>query len=249
VAKTGPKKPDKEEVPGTLLSHFEAGVRALVELRDRGLYLLFLGSLRRMKLVGEGSVFRTEFLKHLGEKGDASDPEEVLEEIREYITILLFAGGDSERTATIIFRQREDEFKGKNEAKEAFRGKVKDKITFLQKHIALAALQSRYVRLGNLASACLEDVEYDLVGERAVPGLPTPYTDAFLRVRLRFTQAAKLTPPFRDAFFFEDFVGPRLESFELECDEYDIDFLISRLTVAKRRLLQAREQSTVNNNG
>ena len=246
MAKTSRRKTEKKELPGVPLEWFEAGVRALVDLRDRGKFLVFLSSRRSAQLVGPRTEFFEEFSRQLdGAKRERQESEQVLNEIGRYLS-LRFALGDCDRVVHFhVHSLYDDEFKELEESgKKRFQEQLEKKASLVEERLQTLALELRGKRLETTTIACLEDMEFELVEGRATSTQEEMFDDPFLRLRLRYSKGTDQVPR-QFGMFAGMFAGFRLSgaehSFEIECDESDIDLLMLRLAEAKRRLLAARE--------
>ena len=150
-----------------------------------------------------------------------------------------------------LFKSNDEVEKLSAGEKKRFREHLKRKATLVEEELYTLALSKREERFGSTTAACMEDLEFELVAERSTTSQDEPFQDPFLRLRLRYSKG---TEPAREFGFFSflasnPFLMTELHSFELECDESDIDLLMLRLAAAKQRLLAARDKNTTNING
>ncbi|MBL8853310.1 MAG: hypothetical protein JNK57_04985 [Planctomycetaceae bacterium] len=238
-----------KELPGVPFERFEAGVRALVELRDRGKFLVFLARRRSAQLIGPSEEFIQRLSAELNLLTlEASDASEVFEEIRQFLSSRI--GMHSDRVVSFLLNSVYDDKDGKLSAgdKQRLRETLKKKVALVEQELYTPSLQTREQRFGSTTAACLEDLEFELLSERSSASQKDPFRDPFLRLRLRYSKGTEDV----QKFGFLNFWGPNpfatseLHSFEFECDESDIDLLMLRLTAAKRRLLASREEKSAN---
>ncbi|WP_435018534.1 hypothetical protein TA3x_000511 [Tundrisphaera sp. TA3] len=229
------------EAFGLPLDRFEAAVDAIVELRDSGKILLFLNRRGAIKLVGEEEDFRAEFSRRANDVAiDVEVSRIAKNEIRQLISTALRI---PDNDASLEFLERyyiEDYRKKPHPQIEEFRRQVRPKIEIVTSRIITEAMRQRGWRLSTATGACIEEVDYEIVCEREDSYRGRRVTDAFLRLRLRYTDGSRGESPYYGYYFlpFEGADGGHASNFELECDLSDIDMLIKRLSDAKQRLLK-----------
>ncbi|NLF71132.1 MAG: hypothetical protein GX575_19040 [Candidatus Anammoximicrobium sp.] len=255
MAKTSDKKADKVELPEVPLEQFEAGVRALAELRDRGKFLIFLGRKRSAQFVGDVEVFRAELSsRQQGQELSPEETKEVLDEIRRHLSARVNMGS-SEAVVTMFTRMISgDRLKDlKGAAKEQFREQVEKKAALVAEQLFTEALRTRSLRLNSATAACLEELDFEIVEERLASSRNERVDTPFVRLKIRYSKGTEAQTAFLRIFFGEDIPLPfpqsGLESFELECDESDIDLLMLRLDAAKKRLLTTHDNESEVENG
>ncbi len=223
-------------------------MRALVELRDRGKFLVFLARRRSVQIIGPAAEFIQELsVGSDGTKLEPKDSREVLEEIRRHLALRVDAGNAKRVVDIFVQSVYADEFrKLDDKSKQQFREQLERKTAIIEQQLHSPELQTRDERFGSTTAACLEDLEFELVEERTTGAQDEPVRDPFLRLRIRYSEGTEQSPRgfglrgFLSVFPF----GGKEHSFELECDESDIDLLMVRLAAAKQRLLTARENNT-----
>jgi hypothetical protein len=243
-------KPEKTELPnlGVSLPRFQAAVETLVGLRENGTFLLFLGRRTAVKLVGDPKEFQLAFSVVAKEDINQEEANATLEEVRRYCS----ARAKIENIPAMIhFLENlvyEDEFKKHKGHKAEFHKQIEEKSKLVSEKLFTTATKGRATRIESATVACLEDVDFELVQSRCenLYSSARAAAEPFLRLRVRYSDGSSTPaiPPF--VFFYpvwgdsrEALVG--VASFELECDESDIDLLVRRLLAAKNALLSARE--------
>lgn len=221
---------------------FEAAVDALVQLRDSGRLLLFLSRRGSIKIICDDEEFRAEFAKRASDdKIDPDQSRQALEEIRKLISVLVRLS-DPASAMDYLRRMHSDiDYLRKNRPnKEEFERRLMPKIEVVSNKIVTEAMQQRSKRLETSTGPCLEEVDFEVIGEREDRYRGRSIKDPFLRLRLRYTDG-KADIGYLFAFGFD---GPELPapSFEIECDLSDIDLLIKRLGDAKHWLLNLKER-------
>lgn len=234
---------DKAKFLGLPVELFEAGVDALVKLRDSGKFLLFLPRRNWVRFVGEFDDFKAAFAQESEDEESAdADAKSVLREIRILLgQRLKSADADLDSVSSRVIQTVTHLIEtGKDEGEQAKFGELlKAKLSIIEEKVMTNALRRRAIRMETAGSGCLEELDAEIVRERR-DELSELVTDVpFLRLRFRYSET-----PLQDVlpFFFglisPDKVEPT-DSFELECDESDIDLMIRRLVAAKQRLIDA----------
>lgn len=241
------KKSQKEKAsPGVSLHDFEAGVRALVKLRDSGKCLFFLPRQNWLRIVMDDSDFEHAILDEVeGRKIDEDQTKDILGEIRRYLGALVRFQDQrlAIRYAIEALYGGEDEDTGEREPDSALRELVEQKISLLREQLLTETLTQRARRLKTAVGPSLEELDIDVVASRHDRIAETQIQRPFARLRLRYSELTPNLLPFPFFLFPPPYVaGVPVPSFELECDASDIDFLIKRLLDAKRKLLDSVER-------
>ncbi len=239
--------PDESErkvnLPGTSTERFEAAVRALIELRDNGRCLIFLGRRRGPRFVVDLALVRDTLTDKLsGPALTANEAEEILDEVSRYLAVLIQTG--SAQQTVRFFTSGPFRSKEVGEADmEQFRQQVEAKVAVVQEEMYTETIAARWQRLGSMTAFALEDVDFEVVGERVAASENKSVTEPFLRVKIRHAKETEQGSLPMMLLFLEGELlrGSGLDSFELECDESDIDLLMLRLAAAKKHLSAARE--------
>ncbi|HUT95281.1 MAG TPA: hypothetical protein VMY37_37855 [Thermoguttaceae bacterium] len=233
------------ELPGLPLDVFEAAVHALVELRDSGKYMVFFGRQTSVKFIGELQDVRDTLGKRLEREVSGDEAKDALVEIRNFCKAAAFFE-TSERTLRFVEHQiYDDEFERLDEpVRKEFRDLLQAKIALVSEHLYTDAIKQRSRRMESATGPCLEELDVEVVEERHDDFRGRKVGERFLRLRLRYSEGSLLGSSW---FLFSVMpwggVGPQsAASFELECDESDIDLLIFRLTAAKRLLLRSKKE-------
>jgi hypothetical protein len=239
--------PDEGEhgvnVPGISTERFEAAVRALIELRDNGKCLIFLGRRRGPRFVVDMELVRDTLKGKLsGPALTADEAEEILDEVSRYLAVLIQTGSAQQAVRFFTsgpFRRKE----GDQADEEQFRKRVEAKVAVVQKELYTETIAARWQRMGSMTAFALEDVDFEVVGERVAALENKSVTEPFLRLKIRHAKETEQGSLPMMLLFLEGELlrGSGLDSFELECDESDIDLLMLRLDAAKKRLSAARE--------
>ena len=242
---TKAKQTKKKDLPGLPLEVFKAGIQAVEELRNTGKYQLFLGRQSSLQIIGaDQDFFEALRTQDLCREFDEEQAGEVLQELRRYARAY---GQFPDNDGLVSFLTRvvySDEYEALDaKGQETFRNTLKAKLQLVKDALYTDSIRERRQRLKTATVPCLEHVEFELVTERRSPSVHPRTEGPFLRVRLRHS----IDSPDRFGFFGPfslswgglDLTG--LPSFEVECDESDIDLLLLRLSEAKDFLLSARE--------
>jgi hypothetical protein len=243
VAENDEPKPDNG-LPGVSLDVFQAGVRALAELRDSGKYLVFLGRQSSVKLVGKAQDFQEALGERLQRAITEDEVKRALTDIRNFCMLASYSRAPDQSVRFLEHNIYDDEFKAlATEGKESFRQVLKEKVASVSEHLLTVAMEERGKRMETATGPCVEDLDVEVVRERHDDFRGASVMEPFLRLRLRYSEGTNAGFP----FFMVG--GPRwggvgpfsLPSFEFECDESDIDLLIIRLAAAKRLLLRSEQ--------
>jgi hypothetical protein len=230
------------------LEQFEAGVHALTKLRDEGKYLIFLSRAGSVRFLGEHKAFSDALAASLKrEVVGAEDAQKVLQDVR---TVLQHSCRFRSPQRAAAFLQ-DAEYNGvmkrlaTPERKEQFRGLLVRKVNLVFDSLFKGALAQRAERLTTAVAPCVEDLDVEVVSERRDEFHDENICAPFLRIRLRYSQPADSSFPF--VVFAPPFEPSSLKSFEIECDESDLDLLLRRLLTAKEMLLRATTDKPIDN--
>lgn len=175
-----------------------------------------------------------------GEALERAHAERLLEEVRTFVQVFL-ACGDPEQALSVferqVFRERFREVQKDSDTVEAFRDLLKKKIQCASR-LVVSSLVERAKRLSTALGALLEDVDTELISQRTCRPTGAEITSPFLRLRFRYSIGGETQFP----LFFLTWVtdAPRnVKSFEIECDESDIDLIVRRLIEAKEILAKS----------
>ena len=244
-------KPEVAAAVGIPLREFEAVVETIEELLRSGKYQVFLANDNVIRLIGEIDEFRVAFGKRLG--GDSIDrkkAQDCMEELRTFLQVIL-ANGKLVTAAGIFEKQvYDDDFekiKDNPEGANELRAIIAKKLHLTSTKFATDALRERGKRLATIIGPVLEDLDIEIVSRRKNLAQGVEIDSPFLRVHLRYSHGGKTNYPFSIPPWVTD--PPReLNSFDLECDETDIDLLINRLLQAKELLRNAIDAKIPNKN-
>jgi len=236
------------ELPGVPRDVFEAAVHCLVDLRDQGKYMLFVGPRRSVKLVGDADAFRQALAERLKRDVESEELNDVLAELQRFCNIWLRVGslgeGARDLLSTVYRKALND---ADEEKKRRLQQALEEKLALAEEHLWTDAMRQRVRRLESATAACIEELEAEVISKRRVESSGEEIDQPFLRLRLRYSEGGGEEPGVLPLLGW--LLGPhpalapaRLPSFEFECDESDIDFLISRLIAAKRLLLDSEKE-------
>ncbi|MCX7424579.1 MAG: hypothetical protein NTW96_02955 [Planctomycetia bacterium] len=242
---TGDQKETSEtKLPGVALAAFDAAVQKLKTLRDDGKYTIMLCRTGVVRIVGDIEDFQEPYLEAIGREGKTQEVEEVLAEIRNFCQVTGFFKDVSAAAGFIVDHVYGDEVKKLSKSdKPTFRAQLKRKLELAGELLPPASKQ-RQRRLQTATTACLEDMDVEVIQERRDDYQGLKVEQPFLRLRLRYTDSrgAETFPWFfRGPWGSSPFTSSK--SFELECDEVDIDVLLFRLREAKTLLSVAVDGS------
>jgi len=231
-------------LPGVSLSEFDAAVKVLTKLRDEAKYTIMLTRIGAVRTVGAPEDFWQAFSQGANRETDRQAIGKILSEIRNFCQLRVFFPKADQAVEFLTDRLYSDTFEKLDEPnKTTFRDQLIQKL-----ELALGLLPTGYKerqrRLETATGACLDDLDAELVKERRDEYQGVKVDQPFLRLRFRYTAAADEL----SCLWIGPWGGPKTrpsKSFELECDEVDIDVLMFRLAEAKKMLLSAVEQSEV----
>ncbi len=224
---------------GLPVERFQKAVASLVELRDRGRFVVFLPRRNRPKLVGDVAEFLDNYRKLVGQSGEESLNSEAAEALGEIQRILRIAlrYQDSDHAVRHMEQTQFPDQEGEQirEALSTFREEAKGKLGEIRKHLLTPRLRERAARLKSVTISVLEDVDFEIIERRFDSTSESDITGSHVRLRIRYSENQSRSP---FAVFLGDPWEEEASSFELECDESDIDVLISRLSLAKHQFLK-----------
>lgn len=229
----------KEAQAGIPLPEFEAAVDMLEQLQRSGKFQIFLTREHSIRFVGETDEFRVAFGKRLGiDLIDKKKSQDCMEEVQSFLQVVVATS--KPETAARLFEAHvyDEEFESAKEdaaRSNALRKIIEAKVALVTTKLASDAMRERARRLATAVGAVVEDVDIEIISRRKSLTQGIEIEAPFLRIRLRYTTGGE--PRF--VFPLPPWVtGPSRDfrSFELECDENDIDLLISRLVEAKELL-------------
>lgn len=233
-------------LPGLSLDDFSAAVRALVELRDTGKFLVFLGRRALFRIVGSTDDFRSRLAEYRKGEVKLQDAEKAIREIRNYCNMWRTFQDEKQIVSFLqsnVFSGAVGKLKG--DAKKEFRQQQEEKIRLVSHQLFTDAMRQRLARLETATSACVEDLDAEVVRQRSDDLRGQKIPEPFLRLRLRYSVEDECVAfPWMWSFPWNASVPAGIRSFELECDESDIDLLMTRLTEAKKVLLETRSGPT-----
>lgn len=239
--KSSKKNPGKrtKELPGLPLEQFEEALDAIGELVDRGDFQVFVGRFRNVRIIGDISTFCDVFARRLDAgKIAPSDAKTILREVSNFVQLGLAIPDVEKAVEFLEMHIFDDEVKEMGDEKEQFRHVLKEKLARVTDQTK--ALRRRLDRLGTTVNPTLEDVDVELINERVDRLRDETLTQPFLRLRLRYSSPPESYPWASFGFPWAELAPPvPAKSFELECDETDLDLLIRRLIEAKNFLLQS----------
>jgi hypothetical protein len=228
----------------------EAGVHVLKALRDAGQCAIMLTRLGTLRVAGTAVEFQRAISEKLNREVDTQEAARILLEIRRMGRFAAAVVNDELAVAALESGAMSSIFKdASEEVKVAIRNDVRKKLA-ASRELLPPALVARQQRLLSATDASLEEMDIEIVNERLDAHRSLSVGQPFLRVRIRyadwsgsgnplyaFLPAASLTLVMDEANLL-------CASIVLECDETDIDFLMLRLSEAKRMLSSAVEKST-----
>ncbi len=241
----------KNEIPsvGIPLPQFQAAVDALVALRDSGKFLIFLGRRSRARLIGDLNDFQATMAEVAKEAVSLEDATRILDEIRRYCSACMDMQDVKALKQFLMRAVYEDDFTKHKRHNAELERQLEAKIKLVSGKLVTDAMKQRSKRMQSATVACLEDVDVEIVQHRRenFSSASRSSEEAFLRLRVRHSDGVDLSG---SIFFPFHMWGPwegtnsNASSFEIECDESDIDLLVVRLLEAKNALLKARESSS-----
>jgi hypothetical protein len=244
MTKAADKTKSSEEVQlGLPIAEFKATVDTLQQLGEEGKYQIFLSGESAVKLVGDIDEFRLNLAKRLGQ--DVINKKSVarcLGEIQMFLQICIAINAPA--TAVRIFEANvyDDDFakaKKDPERTQHLRQIIEQKVNTVTGTLSLSAFQERSKRLKSVIGPILQDIDIETISSRKSPANDMDIDAPFLRIRLVYSVGGEATFPFRRPVWVEP--PKSLRTFDLECDETDIDLILRRLLQAKELLSKAIE--------
>lgn len=238
VSKSKSAPTGESQLPGLSLSRFKAAVDAVAELAGSPGFLLFLSHPHRVRFVDQDGAFGTAFAKKTGAEESAGDVREARIEVRNFLQLYVATPNTESRMRVLSGYVYNEELEGMDAAAEKrFKELLRAKLEHVAGKDFSKNLLRRSDRLETATVPCLQDLDCEVISERQDRMEDERITQPFLRLRLRYTEQQGNSFP----FFLPPWgnAGPsQTRSFELECDEDDIDLLILRLSEAKSMLLK-----------
>ncbi len=218
---------------------FKAVVMAMAELRDTGKLLVFLGSSYAVRIIGVGARSEQLVTEKLAEKSYGTNFAEEFGEIR---SIFKFMSRTANTAATVsaMIDSYSHKFGTNDPEKASLIADLHKRVECVFNILFIDSLRQRARRIKTATVPILEDTDFEIVTERVVDDESECVLDPFLRFKVRYFE--KRNGSDFPWFLFGE--NKEKESFELECDESDLDFLILRLTEAKNRLIQFRAETS-----
>lgn len=228
---------------GIPLRDFEAAVETLDQLQGQGKLQIFLARENAIRFVGESDEFSVTFATTLGSGAvESRKARECLEEVQSVLQVVVAAGRNaaSEILEASVYRGQFSEAKGDSQLAERLRNVLEKKVELVSNKLASEAMLQRAKRLTTTVGPLLEDMDIELVSQRRSLAQGVEIAAPFLRIRFRYSLGGQSGFPIPFPPWIPN--PPRdVRSFELECDETDIDLLLSRLVQAKELLKNALE--------
>jgi len=243
-----PNRPEEVTQYGLPVEQFKKAIEAITRLRDEGKVLLYYTRRSTLRLIGDVDEIRLALAAGLTGNEAATRAAEVRNEIQTAVNYAIrFASPES--AARIMERHHFDEDeprggKGQEKEREEFRALQVAKLEVAAKALVTEEVRERIARLGTSTGPWLEDLDYELILERADSLRQQKVAAPFLRLRLRYSDIRQ-EQYLGGIFFYGPEFGPDhavASSFEVECDLSDIDLLIKRLSDAKQRLLKSETE-------
>lgn len=227
---------------GVPVDDFEATVDALQQLCQEGKYQIFLAREGAFKFVGEIDELRLDLGKKFG--ADVIDRKRIarcLQELKMLLQVCIVSPTPATAVNFIETRIYDDDFaKVKKDPvqTENLRQILQQKVNAVFGKLLSDAFRERFKRLESAVGPVLEDIDVELISRRRSPVNDADINAPFLRIRLLHTTRGN------SAFFVPAWIANPardMHTFDLECDETDIDLLIRRLLQAKELLSKAIE--------
>ena len=233
------KKPRTSELPGLPLEEFRAAVEAVESLRDSGKLQLFLRPSGFFKVICDQAAFGNAYVANAPEGADHSLASKSLRDVARYCTACAATKNDDRLLNFLEGTVYDDEVENLDEPeKERFREQERAKFELIRSRLLTPAIRQRSNRMRTSTLPQLEEIDSELVTGRHDLTRDETIDEPFLRIRLRHSRPHSSEFPwmFMPGLLWGDGSYLSFESFEFECDESDIDFLLHRLTEAKKRL-------------
>jgi len=234
-----------DDLPGLPPERFLTMVDCLVSLRDSGKFLIFLGRNSSTKIVGDLDDFVNDYSTLNGDDIAREMAQEAIDEIQTYCSFWAsFQNLDQAVQVMSDYPFSGSRRKRSDEERATLTQHLNSKIKCVSEKLFTNAMTRRLHRIETATLACLEDLDYETVTSRTDSVKGKIIDDAFLRLRLRYSTADDALPfPFI-RFPWSPDSSDRAQSFEIECDESDIDLLLIRLQAAKNVLLESQRHDS-----
>jgi len=229
---------------GAPISDFEAAVDTLQRLQREGTYQIFLAGEHRVRLVGDTDAFRVSLASSLGpDLVESKRADNLLDEVQAVLQVVL-ATQDGARAARLLEEAvYDDEFEAAKEDQDVLkrlRETLNKKVEVVVNKLRSEAMRERMKRLSTTVGPLLQDVDFDVVSQRRSSTGNREISLPFLRLTLRYSLGTKAQWPFLPPPWATN-LPVATEALELDCDETDIDLLVTRLLQAKEFLKKAIE--------
>jgi hypothetical protein len=229
---------------GAPLVDFEAAVDTLHRLQREGTYQIFLAGESRARLVGDTDAFRVSLASNLGSGPiETKRVDKLLDEVQAVLQVLLATQDGAGAARLLEEAVYDDEFEAAKEDQEAskkLREIVTKKVEIVGEKLRSEAMRERMKRLSTTVGPLLQDVDFDLVSQRHSSTGNKDISSPFLRLTLRYSVGSKTQWPFLPPPWATN-LPVATEALEFDCDETDIDLLVTRLLQAKEFLKKAIE--------
>lgn len=235
--------PEQIPLPGASMDDFKTIVEELSRLQDENKFSLFQGRENSIRIVGEIDELVIALRKRPNyEKITSAKVKPIIEEIRQDIQIFLWSGTEERAVSFLAENVYSDEVEVVNDnpkAKTALISHLRSKVELVCKRLVTPPMHERAKRLSSCLGPVFEDLDIEVIQQRHSPFDGRTVISPFLRLKMRYSDKSSA---FR---FLPPWVAPISEgrAFELECDETDIDLLITRLLKAKELLKSALTSS------
>jgi hypothetical protein len=225
------------QFPGLSPEDFEAALGTFVKLRDSNKISLFLARNSAVRVIGDRAQFAIALANSLNaDELQTEKANDFLSEVTTIVSIFL-PSRKVEDAVTNLERFQFDSFLNRisedTDAKAEFRSLLRRKVEAVATRLISGAFLERAKRLLTAAGATFEELDCEIVSHRHTATNDEQVVSPFLRLRLRYSRGTDFTFPFSLPWLS---ATNETKSFEFECDETDVDLLVSRLLEAKRLL-------------
>jgi hypothetical protein len=241
---------DEVENPGSTVEDFETAVEVVAKLRDANKFCLFVSRNNSVRFIGDPDEFTIALTRALSAAElEKQKAERILDEIKTLVQMYLGCPTVEKAISVLESMQYGDHMKrmGDDEAaKNSFRTSLRRKIDAVAGKLVSSTISEKSRRLSTAVGPCLEELDLEIISQRKSRLDDTTISSPFLKLRLRYTEATGSPFPLFFAFPWSSAANSS-KSFEIECDETDIDLLITRLVEAKallNRALDMKMQAT-----
>jgi hypothetical protein len=228
---------------GAPFPEFEATVETLLKLKEEGRHFLFLAAPYSLRLIGDLDKLRIDLSKKLGK--DTLTKREANQYVDEVVSVAQVSlWSEEEQRAVRILADNvfKDELrKAKDQAGE-LRHIIGNKVACVTSKLITRSMRERAKRLSRSVGPQLSDLEVDLIQLRDAGSAGGSVATPFLRLGLRYLQGTGSGLFFSFPPWITEVEAGTTRRFDLDCDESDIDLLVSRLLLAKRLLAHAIEE-------